>query len=231
VPRPAAQPKTQTRQRLLDAAARLFADRGYADTTVQQIVAGARANIAAVNYHFGSKEQLYVETLRYCRRRARGAVPLDPALPPRAVIDQFVASFMAQLASHDAAGLYSRLMMREMAEPTRALDELVRSDMRPAFEALVQAIEAYAGGTLTRARAELCALSVSAECLFYHQNQAVVLRMLQRPKFTPAFVDTLREHVLETVYAIIRQAAGSGDPTAAREAAAASLQSNHREME
>lgn len=47
-----------TRQRLLDAAEELFAAGGYANTSLRAITAGAKANIAAVNYHFGSKEAL-----------------------------------------------------------------------------------------------------------------------------------------------------------------------------
>ena len=49
----------ETRARLLYAAARLFAERGYARVTVRDICKKARANVAAVNYHFGGKDGLY----------------------------------------------------------------------------------------------------------------------------------------------------------------------------
>ena len=47
-----------TRQRLLDAAEVLFAEQGFAETSLRAITARAKANLAAVNYHFGSKEAL-----------------------------------------------------------------------------------------------------------------------------------------------------------------------------
>ncbi len=47
-----------TRQRLLDAAEALFAEHGFADTSLRAITARAKANLAAVNYHFGSKDEL-----------------------------------------------------------------------------------------------------------------------------------------------------------------------------
>src|ERR1700690_2447508 len=51
----------QTRTSLLDAAERLYADRGFADVTLRDIVAAANVNLAAVNYHFGSKDELIAE--------------------------------------------------------------------------------------------------------------------------------------------------------------------------
>ena len=51
----------QTRTAILDAAERLYADRGFADVTLRDIVAAANVNLAAVNYHFGSKDELIAE--------------------------------------------------------------------------------------------------------------------------------------------------------------------------
>ena len=52
-------PDQETRQRLLEAAARLFAARGFTHVTVREICNAANANVAAVNYHFGDKLGLY----------------------------------------------------------------------------------------------------------------------------------------------------------------------------
>jgi len=53
-----------TCRRLLDAAEKLFCERGYEGTSVRDITAEADCNIAAVNYHFGGKEKLYQEMFR-----------------------------------------------------------------------------------------------------------------------------------------------------------------------
>jgi AcrR family transcriptional regulator len=50
-----------TRTAILNAAERLYADRGFADVTLRDIVAAADVNLAAVNYHFGSKDELIAE--------------------------------------------------------------------------------------------------------------------------------------------------------------------------
>jgi AcrR family transcriptional regulator len=54
----------ETRERLLESAEKLFAEYGYDGTSVRDITADAECNVAAVNYHFGSKEELYQATFR-----------------------------------------------------------------------------------------------------------------------------------------------------------------------
>ena len=54
-------PTDQTRSAILAAAERLYADRGFGDVTLRDIVAEANVNLAAVNYHFGSKDELIAE--------------------------------------------------------------------------------------------------------------------------------------------------------------------------
>lgn len=53
-----------TRERILEAAEQLFAEQGIAPTTLRQITSSAAANLAAVNYHFGNKQQLVHEVFR-----------------------------------------------------------------------------------------------------------------------------------------------------------------------
>ena len=59
-----AKPKQQTRRRLIEATARLFAEHGYNGLTMRSVAREANANIAAANYHFGSKDAMVLEMLR-----------------------------------------------------------------------------------------------------------------------------------------------------------------------
>src|ERR1700740_3687247 len=54
-------PSELTRHAILDDAERLYADRGFGDVTLRDIVSEANVNLAAVNYHFGSKDELIAE--------------------------------------------------------------------------------------------------------------------------------------------------------------------------
>ncbi len=68
----------ETRRQLLEAAGAVFAEAGFRNATVREICHQAGANIAAVNYHFGDKETLYSEVLRYAHGRALEKYPLLP---------------------------------------------------------------------------------------------------------------------------------------------------------
>ena len=65
-----------TKDRILDAAESLFADRGFGATSMRAITSAADANLAAVNYHFGSKESLIEAVF------ARRLGPLNRGQPP-----------------------------------------------------------------------------------------------------------------------------------------------------
>src|SRR5687768_7963284 len=64
-----------TKQRLLDAAEKIFADKGFEGASVEEITRRAGANRAAVSFHFGGKERLYIETVKYAHRCCHEGVP------------------------------------------------------------------------------------------------------------------------------------------------------------
>ena len=53
-----------TKERLMEVAGQVFAEKGFRDATVREICQRAGANLAAVNYHFGDKERLYIESVK-----------------------------------------------------------------------------------------------------------------------------------------------------------------------
>src|SRR3972149_9632089 len=71
-PDPGGKPLSErTRERLLDAAGEVFADRGYRRATVREICRIANVNIASVNYYFKGKEDLYADVLECAYHQAR----------------------------------------------------------------------------------------------------------------------------------------------------------------
>src|SRR5580704_6501338 len=84
--RPAA--SDPTRDKLLDVAGRIFADRGYRAATIREICIAAGANVAAVNYHFGDKLGLYTEAVHTSLRAAELEAmtnALDQQAPPETI--------------------------------------------------------------------------------------------------------------------------------------------------
>ena len=64
-----------TRQKIIEVAGTLFAEKGYAETSSKEITERAGTNIAAVNYHFGSREKLYIAVLDEVDHRSLEEVP------------------------------------------------------------------------------------------------------------------------------------------------------------
>ena len=102
---------------------------------MREICRRAGANIAAVNYHFGDKETLYAEVLRYAHGKALEKYPplLDVAAdaPPEKKLRAFVNSLLLRIFDKGPTAWHGKLMSREMIEPTAALDSLVEERIRP----------------------------------------------------------------------------------------------------
>src|SRR5688572_25186360 len=124
-PRPS-ENDADTRLRLLRAAGLVFAEQGFRDATVRDICARAGANVAAVSYHFGGKEELYVALLEHLGRLAIERHPPDRGVVPGASAEArlyaFVHSFLTRMLEDEGVGC---IVAREMIDPTLALDKLV----------------------------------------------------------------------------------------------------------
>ncbi|MEU9605514.1 TetR family transcriptional regulator [Streptomyces sp. NPDC048057] len=131
--------RRDTRERILDAAVRLFGERGYAATSLRAVTEAAGANIAAVNYHFGSKEGL----LRAVVSRAMAPVNtereqrLDRLLAdggrPRArdVVRIFTETGASLTSGHEGQGEVARFLGRVMFEPEPAVRRVFADEVSP----------------------------------------------------------------------------------------------------
>ncbi len=126
-----------TRQRVLEVAARLFADRGFRKVTVRDICTAADANVAAVNYHFRDKMGLYREVLEEAItliRTADAAQIASAGGPAEVRLRAHIQAYLHRLLAHGADSWVHRLMYREIAEPTPVLDQIVDRAIRPRME-------------------------------------------------------------------------------------------------
>ena len=108
----------QTKARLLEAAGEQFAEKGFEGATVRSICARAGVNLAAVNYHFGDKEGLYLEVLKNTLRCTREKHPPDMGLKPGASAQEqfraFVHSFLLRIFDTEPQACHGKLLAREM---------------------------------------------------------------------------------------------------------------------
>lgn len=168
------QPKTNaasadTRQRLIDAAAKLFADRGFEHVPVREICKAANANVAAINYHFGDKAGLYravitlaisvmLETNELTQRAGDGLLPDDQ-------LRGFVRVFMQRLTGEGPTSWVHRLMAREIEHPTEALELVMNQVMKPRLVYLSGIAAAIMQVPPTDPRVMRCIGSLQMQCL------------------------------------------------------------------
>jgi TetR/AcrR family transcriptional regulator len=127
-----------TREALLAAATELFAERGFAEATVDAIAARARVNKAMINYHFEGKQGLYTSILKRDFGWAVERIGELTRQPIRA--DERLSRFVAIFGElHLRRPGLSALMLREAMSGGRGLDPSLLPDMRSIFGA-VQAI-------------------------------------------------------------------------------------------
>ncbi len=207
--------RDETRRQLLEAAGEVFAEAGFRDATVREICRRAGANVAAVNYHFGDKETLYTEVLRYAHGKALEKYPplLDvPAdAPPEQKLRAFVLSFLLRIFDRGPNAWHGKLMSREMIEPTAALDSLVEERMRPMAGQLREIVAEILGCPPDDERVRLCGMSVVSQCVFYHHCRPVVSRLFpnQLPQ-EAADVERLAGHITRFSLAAMKQMAAAG---------------------
>lgn len=166
---PPVDPHHETRIRLIEAAGEVFAEVGFQAATVRDICQKADANIAAVNYHFGSKEALYREVLAYSFNYGQERHPLrfEASMPVDELLRQFVAVTVERILGEGKPAWHGKLISREMAQPTGALEEIAARYMRPHFAALKDILRQLVGESVPDRRVTLLALSVMAQITFF----------------------------------------------------------------
>lgn len=113
--------KLDAKEKLIRSAIEVFAEQGYRDGKIANIVKGAGANIAAVNYHFGSKDQLFVAALRQAFADADEIYPSRGGLPDSASAEKKIAAVaravLIRSFDEGKAGNFNRIMSRTMHVP------------------------------------------------------------------------------------------------------------------
>ena len=139
-----------TRVRILDAAETLFADKGLEATSMRSLTTLAQVNLAAVNYHFGSKEGLIVAV--YARRLGPvnqerlaqlDALERKMAKPSvELILLAYIAPVMRLIHDHNRGGeIFMRLLGRALYEPGAYLAQLFREEMEPVLNRFTMALQ------------------------------------------------------------------------------------------
>jgi AcrR family transcriptional regulator len=122
--------KPDTKSRILDTAEKLFALNGFKPTSLRDITADAQVNLAAVNYHFQSKDQLIDAVIaRRIEPVNRRRIEMLDALGPDATLEQILTAFLAPVLELPVESV--PLMGRMMSEPDLFMERIYRKHLQP----------------------------------------------------------------------------------------------------
>jgi AcrR family transcriptional regulator len=134
-------PHFSTKQRILDSAEALFARHGFAGASLRQVTASANVNLAAVNYHFGSKENLINEVFRRRldslndqRLRALHAVQEHKEFTLEDVLGAFVRPALSLSQDEQGGAGFVRVLARAYAEHNEQLRKFLHDNYGPALK-------------------------------------------------------------------------------------------------
>lgn len=131
----------QARLRLLDAGLTLFADKGFANTSIREIAQAAQVNIASISYYFGDKEGLYRAVYTDPRHNILDAnAILQAGGDIRNTLRVLLTGLTDPLKQGDLMQLCVKLHFREMLQPTGIWQEDIEHNIKPSLQALMQAL-------------------------------------------------------------------------------------------
>jgi AcrR family transcriptional regulator len=202
------------REKILDSAGRVFAERGYKSATIRQICQAAEANVAAVNYYFGDKQRLYLEAVKQAHRRLATQFPLPPwpeEAPPESKLNRFIRMMLARMIGGKATPWEQQLMLREVLHPTSACRELVEEYFRPLLELLLGIVGELLPSDTEAHQQRQVAFSIIGQCLFYRIAGEIVEMMSASDDDNHFTIEQLAEHITRFSLAAISGASDSDD--------------------
>ncbi len=194
-----------TKARLLAAASDLFAERGFHGTKARDIAERAGVNLAAGNYHYGSKKELYLEVLRAQFAEIRARLDRHGASHPPGGLARLSRRQLAELLRTRCevmfdlligppAGLHGTLMQREMTDPSEALPVIVHEFISPMLEEMKEIIRRLAP-QLSAKEVERCAFSIMGQVIFYRFSRPTTLQLWGIEEYPRGLGRKLAEHV------------------------------------
>lgn len=192
-----------TRQRILEVAEELFLKRGYDGVSVRDLTEAAGVNVAAINYHFRGKKNLFREAVRRLltpiaeRRLAELSRVVESGETPdlRAVIRAFVEGFMGDILSSKNAHDCLNLLFGQMSQSGIATDLMVKEMIMPVNRLLKEAIM-RARPEMTEERVLLSIASVAGQVIHFVRARELIKRLTGRG-YNRRFVEEIIEHITD----------------------------------
>jgi AcrR family transcriptional regulator len=194
--------ENSTRTRILQAARGMFAKHGLKSATVRDICKLARANVAAVSYYYGSKEELYAAVLRDHIESMERRHPRDKGVTSGSSAEErlraFVQSVLYRIVGDGdpVAKQLGRLLAQEVVEPSPHFAKIFEKDRNPGQRFLLDIVRKFLPGAddLTASR---CVSSIIGQCVLLDFARDALTRMAPDLELKAENVEEFTDFIVE----------------------------------
>jgi len=193
------------KERILNNAESLFAQKGFRGVTVREIINAANCNLSAVNYYFGNKKNLYLEVFRarliprsqsMCERFKKFLGQRQPSDSPAAVVEALAQAFLEGPLSDDERRCHYQLMVREMSQPGEAFDLVFEHVMQPLLQDLSRRLRLVITEEIEEERLILNIESILGMIIHFNYFRSVITRFTGHA-YDSSFKKRLIEHIID----------------------------------
>lgn len=154
----------KTKSLIIDCAGKLIAQYGFSKVTSKKICEEANINLAAINYHFGSRENLYIEVLKEVHQYLINIDELNKislsSLTPKEKIETFIDIFVAD--SFNENNWHIKVWAREVINPSPYINQILSLEIFPKLKIVAKIFGEYTGLPVTDQRLYSCILNTMA---------------------------------------------------------------------
>ena len=163
--------------------------------------------MAAVNYHFGDKQQLYEAAVRQAQCARMHEVPMPewgPDVSAEQRLREFIQTLLTRMLGHRDPGWHRELMLREIAHPSAACVEFVEAYIRPMARRLHDVLAELLPPGLPEQQRQLLAFSIVGQCFFHYVNRPIITLLIGEKAAEGLTIERLAGHITQFSLAAIR---------------------------
>ncbi len=205
-----------TRQRLIEAGLKIFGDYGFEGASTRMLADAAGANLAAIPYHFGSKEGLYRAAAEFivenCGRDilptiSKIELALEGKKPARkdaaTLLQELLERFSTIVVGSEFADSFASFVMREQLQPGAAFEILYEGMMRRLTEACAKLLAIVLGRRRDDEKILIRTQTLLGQVLVFRTSRATVFRQLGWREFSKEQIKAIQSIVRENVDRIL----------------------------